>query len=120
MPRTRSLAWSELKIGLLTIVAIVITAVLVISLTGGKGYFWDRYRLKTRFTNVAGLKPGSPVRVAGVEVGSVAAIEFDGAEVEVVLELSRSMRPRVTTASTAFLGSVRTRWISRPQPWGRR
>ena len=27
MPRTRSLAWSELKIGVLTIVAIVIAAV---------------------------------------------------------------------------------------------
>jgi len=33
MPRTRSLAWSELKIGVLTIVAIVIAAVLIFSLT---------------------------------------------------------------------------------------
>ena len=40
-------------------------------LTGGQGFFWQRYTLKTRFANVAGLKPGSPVRVAGVEVGSV-------------------------------------------------
>ena len=31
MPRTRSLAWSELKIGVLTIVAIVIAAVTIFS-----------------------------------------------------------------------------------------
>ena len=70
MPRTRSLAWSELKIGVLTIIALGITALTIFMLTGGRGFFWQRYRLKTRFGNVAGLKPGSPVRVAGVEVGT--------------------------------------------------
>ena len=38
-------------------------------LTGGRGFFWQRYTLKTRFANVAGLKAGSPVRVAGVASG---------------------------------------------------
>ena len=71
MPRTRSLAWSELKIGGLTIVAIVITALTIFLLTGSRGFFWQRYNLKTRFANVAGLKAGSPVRLAGVEVGLV-------------------------------------------------
>ena len=85
MPRTRSLAWSELKIGLLTITAIVIAAVLVFSLTGAKGLFWQRYTLKTRFPNVAGLAAGSPVRVAGVQVGSVKDIEFAGEQVDVDL-----------------------------------
>ena len=65
MPRTRSLAWSELKIGVLTIVAIVIAAVTIFMLTGASGFFWQRYSLKTRFPNVAGLSAGSPVRVAG-------------------------------------------------------
>ena len=49
MPRTRSLAWSELRIGVLTIVAIVIAAVLIFSLTGTRGFFWQRYQLKTKF-----------------------------------------------------------------------
>jgi phospholipid/cholesterol/gamma-HCH transport system substrate-binding protein len=78
MPRTRSLAWSELKIGVLTIIAIVAAAVLIFSLTGSRGFFWQRYSLKTRFNNVAGLAPGSPVRVAGVEVGSVTAMRTTG------------------------------------------
>ena len=106
MPRTRSLAWSELKIGVLTIVAIVIAAVLIFTLTGTKGFFWQRYPLKTRFPNVAGLAKGSPVRVAGVEVGSVTEVDLSGALVDVTFEVKKDFRPRITDKSIATLGSV--------------
>ncbi len=106
MPRTRSLAWSELKIGLLTITAIAIALVLVFSLTGGKGWFWQRYTLKTRFPNVAGLAAGSPVRVAGVQVGSVKDIVFAGEQVDVVFDVNKKVQERITDKSIAFLGSV--------------
>jgi phospholipid/cholesterol/gamma-HCH transport system substrate-binding protein len=106
MPRTRSLAWSELKIGVLTIVAIAIAAVLVFTLTGTKGFFWQRYSLKTRFANVAGLAVGSPVRIAGVDVGSVTAITFAGEQVDVSFQVKESNRPLITSNSVAKLGSV--------------
>ena len=106
MPRTRSHTWSELKIGVLMIAAVVIAAVTVFLLTGGKGFFWQRYNLKTRFTNVAGLKPGSPVRLAGVEIGDVDGVELSGNEVDVVFQVNRIYRDRITTASVAKLGSV--------------
>ena len=106
MPRTRSLAWAELKIGLLTIAAISIAAVLIFSLTGTRGFFWQRYYLKARLPNAAGLVPGSPVRVAGVQVGSVRSYEFAGDQVDVTFQVNRTYRDKITTASTAFLGSV--------------
>jgi phospholipid/cholesterol/gamma-HCH transport system substrate-binding protein len=106
MPRTRSLAWSELKIGVLTIAAIVITALTIFMLTGGKGFFWQRYSLKTRFGNVAGLKPGSPVRIAGVEVGSVTTVDLAGDEVEVIFQVNKDRRALITDESVAKLGSV--------------
>jgi phospholipid/cholesterol/gamma-HCH transport system substrate-binding protein len=106
MPRTRSLAWSELKIGILTIAAIIIAAVLIITLTGSRGLPWQRYTLKTRFPNVAGLAPGSPVRVAGVQVGSVKSTAFADDEVDVTFEVSKEVRERITDRSIAFLGSV--------------
>lgn len=106
MPRTRSLAWSELRIGVLTIVAIVIAAVLIFSVTGARGFVWQRYPLKTRFADVAGLTSGSPVRVAGVEVGTVKAIELSGEEVEVRFEVNKDVRSRITDKSVATLGSV--------------
>jgi phospholipid/cholesterol/gamma-HCH transport system substrate-binding protein len=106
MPRTRSLSWVELRIGVVTLVAIVITATAIFMLTGDRGFFWQRYNLKTRFTNVAGLRAGSPVRVAGFDVGTVKRIEFVGEEVDVTIQVNVSMRERITTESTAYLGSV--------------
>ncbi len=106
MPRTRSLAWSELKIGVLTIVAIVIAALLIFTLTGSRGFFWQRYQLKVRFPNVAGLNAGSPVRLAGVQVGSVRGVEFAGEQVDVTFEVNKSAQSRITTDSVASLGSV--------------
>src|SRR4051812_44881650 len=106
MPRTRSLAWAELRVGILTIAALVIGAVLIFTLTGEKGFSWQRYTLKTRFANVAGLAKGSPVRVAGVEVGSVTDIQFVDAQVDVTFQLKETLRPRITDQSLASLGSV--------------
>jgi phospholipid/cholesterol/gamma-HCH transport system substrate-binding protein len=106
MPRTRSLAWSELKIGVLTISAIVIAATAIFLLTGSRGFAWERYSLKARFPNVAGLDPGSPVRVGGVEYGTVKAVDLVGEQVEVTFDVNKSLRDRITTASTAVIGSV--------------
>ena len=69
MPRTRSLAWSELKIGIVAVAAIALAIILIVAVGGQGGFFWDRYELKTRFKNVQGLKSGAIVRVAGVYVG---------------------------------------------------
>lgn len=106
MPRTRSLAWAELKIGVVSVFAIVMATVLIFLLSGEGGFFWQRYPLKTVFTNVAGLKPGAPVRVAGVEVGSVVDVAFAGDRVEVSMEVGKENASRITTASVATLGSV--------------
>ncbi len=106
MPRTRSHTWAELKIGVLMIAAIGIAVLTVFLLTGGKGFFWQRYHLKSRFTNVAGLKPGSPVRLAGVDVGDVDAVDLSGDQVDVVFQVNRIYRDRITTDSVAKLGSV--------------
>jgi len=106
MPRTRSLAWSELKIGVLTITAVVIAALTIFLVTGSKGFFWQRYALKTKFTAVPGLKPGSPVRLAGVEIGSVSSVMPIDEFVDVEFEVNERWRDRITTASIARLGSV--------------
>ena len=106
MPRTRSLAWSELKIGVVTIVAVVLAATLIFLLSGEGGFFWQQYSVKAIFSNIAGLKPGAPVRVAGMEVGSVSEVDFIGDKVEVTMEIAKDHQPRITTGSRAVLGSV--------------
>jgi phospholipid/cholesterol/gamma-HCH transport system substrate-binding protein len=95
-----------LKLGVLTITALIIAAITIFLVTGGRGFFWQRYTLKTKFPNVAGLKSGSPVRLAGVEIGSVLDTPFSGEQVDVIFEVNKSYRDRITTMSTTKLGSV--------------
>jgi phospholipid/cholesterol/gamma-HCH transport system substrate-binding protein len=106
MPRTRSLAWSELKIGVLSVIALILASVLIFLLSGEGGFFWQQYSIKTIFSNIQGLKPGAPVRVAGVEVGAVSDLDFVGDQVEVTMEIAQEHQPRITTGSRATLGSV--------------
>ena len=106
MPRTRSLAWAELKFGLIAVFALVMAALLIFAVGGGAGFFWQNYSLKTRFDNVAGLMSGSPVRVAGVQVGSVDDVILSGQGVEVVFSVKDDFRPLVTDRSTAVLGTI--------------
>lgn len=106
MPRTRSLAWSELKIGVMAVMALALTALLVIAVGGASGFAWERYDLRTNFANVQGLKSGAIVRVAGVEVGKVTRVELSGTGVDVHLSLKKENQSRVTTESYASIGSM--------------
>jgi phospholipid/cholesterol/gamma-HCH transport system substrate-binding protein len=106
MPRTRSLAWSELKIGIIAAVALGLAVMIIIAVGGAAGFSWQRYSLKTKFVDVKGLKSGAVVRVAGVEVGKVTEVQLTGAEVEVELEVKKGNEQRITTDSRASIGSL--------------
>ncbi len=106
MPRTRSIAWSELKIGVVGIVAFVLLAMVIFAVGGQGGFWWQRYPLKARFSQVNGLKTGAVVRLNGKEVGKVTSVEFAGSEIEVVFEVSDKVRRLITNQSVASLGSL--------------
>jgi phospholipid/cholesterol/gamma-HCH transport system substrate-binding protein len=106
MPRTRSLAFAELKIGILTVFALTMAALLIFAVGGSAGFFWQVYPLKVVFKDVATIQSGSPVRVAGVAVGSITDIHLTASEVEVWFEISKDVQPLVTTASRATIGSI--------------
>lgn len=106
MPRTRSLAFAELKIGIVTVFATVMAAVLVFAVGGAGGFFWQRYPLKTHFRNIATVKSGTPVRVAGIEVGVVTDVVFAGDGADCWFEVSNDVRPLVTTRSLAVVGAI--------------
>jgi phospholipid/cholesterol/gamma-HCH transport system substrate-binding protein len=106
MPRTRSLAWAELKIGMLALFAIVMAALLVFAVGGEGGYFWQRYPLKARFGNIATVRAGTPVRVAGIEVGVVTDVVFAGEAVDAWFEVADDVRPLITNRSVAVIGAI--------------
>jgi phospholipid/cholesterol/gamma-HCH transport system substrate-binding protein len=106
MPKTRSLAWSELKIGVMAVAALTLVAVLIVSVGGASGFSWQRYDLKTTFQDVQGLKSGAVVRIAGVEVGKVTDVVLKGTGVEVGLSIKKENQSRVTSDSRASIGSL--------------
>lgn len=106
MARTHSLAWSQLKIGILGLAAMALATMLVLAVGGQGGFSWQRYALKTKFGDIVGLKTGAVVRVAGVDVGKVTDIQFAGSEVEVTLEVNEAQQQRITEQSRASIGSL--------------
>ncbi|MBA2353641.1 MAG: MCE family protein [Acidobacteria bacterium] len=106
MPRTRSLAWSQLKIGILAVAALALAVVLIFAVGGDAGLFSRSHHLKTRFPNASGVQAGAVVRLAGVNVGQVADVYFDGAVVEVVLRVRPDVMDKITDRSMAQIGSV--------------
>jgi phospholipid/cholesterol/gamma-HCH transport system substrate-binding protein len=106
MPRTHSLAWAELKFGIISVFALVMAGLLIFAVGGGGGMPWQNYTLKARFGNVAGLMAGSPVRVAGVQVGTVDQVILSGTGVEVWFDVKNNFRSLVTDQSMAVLGTI--------------
>jgi phospholipid/cholesterol/gamma-HCH transport system substrate-binding protein len=106
MPRTRSLAWSELKVGITGVVAIVLLVLIIVAVGGSGGFFWQQYPLRARFTNVQGLKSGAVVRLSGKEIGTVRSVDFVGRDIEVKFEVLKDVRPLLTTEAVATIGSI--------------
>jgi phospholipid/cholesterol/gamma-HCH transport system substrate-binding protein len=82
----------ELTVGLFIIAGIICLGYLSIKLgkmevIGGNGY--DIYAL---FSNTGGLRTGSPVVIAGVDVGRVKSVILDNYQARVVLHLPENVK----------------------------
>lgn len=95
----------DVKVGLFVLVLLFLLIGTLWVLGGSSDMLEDRYTLNGRFEDVAGLKEGAVVRLAGWDVGEVAAIRFgeDLSEKEMLVELSvlDRYRPRIRQDSEA-------------------
>lgn len=104
----KALTWTELRVGLLVIVSLTILAFTALMIGTGSP-FSRTYTIKALMKDVNGLKPSAPVRVGGVEVGTVETVDFAegaGGMVELSMKIDRRVQERVTTESQANLGAV--------------
>ena len=106
MPRTRSIAWSQLKLGIIGVVALVLALMLIVAVGGEGGFFSQRYPLKARFAHAHGLTGGALVRVNGKDIGTVTTVDLAGAEIEVSMQVRAEARPLITDQSSATIGSL--------------
>lgn len=71
MPSQQQVRWSQLRVGIVVIVASVALGVLIFLMSGSVGLFTKKVTLYTYVDNAAGLRVGAPVRLDGVDVGNV-------------------------------------------------
>ncbi len=75
MPNQHEVRWSQLKVGVLVIVAIAALTALISLMSGSTGgLFTRRIVVHSYFENASGLKAGAPVNLQGVTIGSVSKI----------------------------------------------
>jgi phospholipid/cholesterol/gamma-HCH transport system substrate-binding protein len=70
----------EVKVGALILVAMVILGAFILVMGGLS--FEKTYTVYVDFDNPGGLQSGAAVRIAGVKVGSVKALEFQGGKID--------------------------------------
>jgi len=109
MKRTTKIKWGELKVGILLAIAVVV--LIWASFSGGGTSIFDRKTgYVSYFKNVNGLVVGSPVWVAGIEVGNVYSIKFvnldEERQVEIKFRVLTSVTNMVTTDATIKLGTI--------------
>jgi phospholipid/cholesterol/gamma-HCH transport system substrate-binding protein len=109
LPSQKQLRWSELRVGITVIVALVTLAVLVFLMRGTTGFFTSRLTLITYFDNAEGIRQGQPVDLQGVPIGNVKSVRVVSdpkhAEqpIEVVMRINRDFQPYVRKDAKATI-----------------
>jgi phospholipid/cholesterol/gamma-HCH transport system substrate-binding protein len=114
MPSQQEVRWSQLKIGVIVLVSVVILTTLLFLMTSasGLGLFSRKLTVTTYFENSAGLKDGAAVNLQGVTIGTVKNIVVTTAPdrkltpVQVVMKLDSKFQGDLHTDSTAALTTV--------------
>lgn len=68
--------------GVFFIIGLILIGVVVLTIGMEKGITQPKFKMKVFFSDVGGLIVGAPVRLSGVNVGTVAKIDFVANEVE--------------------------------------
>lgn len=99
MKRSDNLHWSQVRTGIFIVVAILLFAGGVLMMGDKTKMFMPKGTLSLVMTDVAGLKIGAPVWLAGVDVGIVTEIRFENPaesnQIEVILQVSKSALKKI-------------------------
>lgn len=107
MKRSDNISWSQLRGGIFIILALLFFAAGVVVMGDKTKFFVPKGKLSVIMTDVAGLKEGAPVWLAGVDVGLVRNIRFArpkvSNEVEILLEIDRDALKKIGRDSTIII-----------------
>jgi phospholipid/cholesterol/gamma-HCH transport system substrate-binding protein len=95
----------QLKVGLFVIFGIVLTMVGIFLIGDTRGLWQAKVGYRTAFDDVAGLKPGAPVRMGGLDIGAVTKVGHSSnssdARAFVSLSINKKEAGRIKTDTVA-------------------
>ncbi|MFP4069427.1 MAG: outer membrane lipid asymmetry maintenance protein MlaD [Verrucomicrobiota bacterium] len=103
----------EFFVGCFVLVGLIAVLYLAIQIGGARFFGNDSYQVKARFGNASGVNPGSRVQIAGVPVGTVAAVDLsDDFYAILTLQLPNSLElDDDTIASVRTAGLIGDRFV---------
>ncbi|MBI5379778.1 MAG: MCE family protein [Nitrospirae bacterium] len=113
MKRSRKLGWSELRVGMLVLVGLIVLMVVILQLGRTTGFFRKTVTYRVLLESAEGLKQGDVVRVAGVDKGNVRRVRFvpppspgERGKIEVILEVDAAVAEWVRRDSVVTIGTM--------------
>jgi len=111
VPSRKEIQWSQLRVGALVLVSLIVLIGLIILMSGSTGgLFARKVLLRAYFENAGGLKPGAEVTLEGVTIGNVIRVrvvpERDPTPVEVTLRLGEEFVRDLHTDSTVSIAQA--------------
>lgn len=114
MPSQQEVRWSQLKVGVIVLISVVILTTLLFLMTSSSGMalFSHKLTITTYFENAAGLKPGAVVNLQGVTIGTVKTVTVTTAPdrkltpVQVTMKIDPKYQASLHTDSKAALSTV--------------
>jgi phospholipid/cholesterol/gamma-HCH transport system substrate-binding protein len=111
MASRRSLAWTELRVGLVVITSFTLLALAIFYVSGQSGFFVRKYTIRAYFQNANNLRGGAEVSLEGVTIGNVSNVavstEADPMKaVEAVLKLDETYKNLIRTDSKVTISTI--------------
>src|SRR5688572_30284164 len=111
MAQRKSLAWSELKVGIMVIFAFALLGIAVLRVGGTTSFFGKTMSFTTFFPSANGLREGAEVWVDGILVGNVESIKLNKggdpkSRVAVVMTIDDEFSDMIRDDSVPGIGSI--------------
>ena len=114
MPSQQEVKWSQLKVGVLVVVSLLLLVFFLFLMTNGNGFnfFEKKLTAVAYFDNSQGIKVGAPVTLEGVPVGEVKTVQLSAnparkrTPVQVVMKLNPKFGDRLHTDTRAALSTT--------------
>ncbi len=96
----------EIRVGVFVVAALAVGTALVFTIGSRRNMFSSKETYRAAFSSVGGLRSGSPLSMAGVDVGTVGKVELRGdGRIYVELNVNESYVPLVRVDTVASIGN---------------